>query len=66
MAAKKQTEKKGVAQETLSEKAKRLFALYPTLGELHFTSDGTAFDRLGRAEAWAKTLSDKKIETIKK
>lgn len=65
MAAKKQT-KTAVVAETLSEKAKRLFTIYPEKKELHLTSDGLAFASYNSAFNHAKTLQDSKIETIKK
>lgn len=64
MASKKQATKQSI--ETLSEKAIRLFAIYPDYKELHFTSDGLAFASYNSAFNHAKTLRDSKIETIKK
>lgn len=63
MAAKKTT--KTAAVETLSEKAKRLFASYPDKKELHFTSDGLAFEQYCYASNHAKTLKNSEIKTFK-
>lgn len=65
MAAKKQS-KTAVVAESLSEKAKRLFTIYPKMIELHITSDGLAFASYNSAFNHAKTLQDSKIETIKR
>ena len=64
MAAKKQT-KTAVVAETLSEKANRLFASYPDKKELHFTSDGLAFEQYCYASNHAKTLKNSEIKTFK-
>lgn len=64
MAAKKQT-KTAVVAETLSEKAKRLFTIYPEKKELHLTSDGLAFEQYCYAANHAKTLKNGEIKTFK-
>ena len=64
MAAKKQT-KTAVVAETLSEKAKRLFTIYPEKEELHLTSDGLAFEQYCNAANHAKTLKSSEIKTFK-
>lgn len=52
--------------DTPSKKAKSLFATYPSIKELHFTSDGLAFESKNSAFIHAKTLENGKIETIKR
>lgn len=63
MTTKKQTKKAVV--ESLSEKAQRLFAIYPETKELHLTSDGLAFEQYCNAANHAKTLKNSEIKTFK-
>jgi hypothetical protein len=47
-----------------TERAKAIFAQYPNLSELHFTSDGSPFNSAIAAKNHAKTLEDKEVEIL--
>ena len=62
----KKKDTKKPSAETIEAKSKRLFAIYPTAKELHFTSDREAFFKMNDAKNHAAGLKDQKVETVKR